>query len=144
MPTDEREAVARAGLPALVGAVAMGTVLVGSSVWLYGTSPYSHQFGLPCPFLASTGWYCPGCGATRSFYSLLHGDISTALTMNALLVVCVVPLALWGVWAVAHSLRGHAVAVPRHPEAWTVALLVVFALFTVARNLGSAAPLLSP
>lgn len=28
-----------------------------------------------CSFLESTGLYCPGCGGTRSFSYLLHGNI---------------------------------------------------------------------
>ena len=27
-----------------------------------------------CPFLATTGFYCPGCGALRAVHDLLHGE----------------------------------------------------------------------
>lgn len=32
-----------------------------------------HILTLPCPFHKVTGYYCPGCGGTRSVYLLLHG-----------------------------------------------------------------------
>jgi len=41
----------------------------------------------PCPFLALTGLYCPGCGSSRVFAELLHGNVGGALRMNALIVV---------------------------------------------------------
>lgn len=33
----------------------------------------------PCPFVTKLGIYCPSCGATRSFLSLLHGNIKTSI-----------------------------------------------------------------
>ncbi len=30
---------------------------------------------LPCSFFLATGFFCPGCGATRSLYLLLHGRL---------------------------------------------------------------------
>lgn len=37
-----------------------------------------------CPFRALTGWPCPGCGMTRAFCALGHGDWRAALGFNAL------------------------------------------------------------
>lgn len=52
-----------------------------------------------CPFLAITGWYCPGCGALRAAHALSHGDLVTALARNPYAVVAfgylVVTWALW-------------------------------------------------
>ena len=38
-------------------------------------------------FRELTGFYCPGCGATRALHELLHGNIQSALTLNPLLVI---------------------------------------------------------
>ncbi|SNR64512.1 Protein of unknown function [Actinomadura mexicana] len=40
-----------------------------------------------CPFLALTGYYCPGCGMTRLVYALTHGHVGTAFGLNPLLFV---------------------------------------------------------
>jgi hypothetical protein len=52
-----------------------------------------------CPFLAITGWYCPGCGALRAVHALAHGDLVTAMARNPLAVVAagyfVVTWVLW-------------------------------------------------
>ncbi len=40
-----------------------------------------------CPFRALTGFTCPGCGTTRAFHRLLHGDLSAAFQFNPLFVL---------------------------------------------------------
>ena len=41
----------------------------------------------PCPFYASTGLDCPGCGSLRTLHHLLNGDLRGALAFNPLAVV---------------------------------------------------------
>lgn len=52
-----------------------------------------------CPFLAVTGYYCPGCGSLRALHDLAHGDISGAVARNPLMVLAagglVVAFVLW-------------------------------------------------
>jgi hypothetical protein len=40
-----------------------------------------------CPLYALTGFACPGCGLTRGFHALFHGDVLTALDFNALIPI---------------------------------------------------------
>ncbi|WP_395952971.1 DUF2752 domain-containing protein [Actinomadura sp. 3N508] len=40
-----------------------------------------------CPFLAMTGFYCPGCGLMRLVHALTHGDVATAFGFNPLAFV---------------------------------------------------------
>ena len=50
-----------------------------------------------CPFRALTGLPCPGCGLTRSWVYLMHGDIGSSLASNwfgPVLILAVVVLAL--------------------------------------------------
>jgi len=52
-----------------------------------------------CPFLAVTGWYCPGCGSLRAIHALGHGDVSTALARNPFAVVALLYIAVtWLFW----------------------------------------------
>lgn len=97
-------------------------------------------FGLPCPFLALTGWQCPLCGATRMGAALLHLDPSAAFAANPLVLVVLGLLAvLAGVW-VAELGGGPAVRPPswlrRIPLlVWLAVGLAAAGIFTVARHL---------
>jgi hypothetical protein len=52
-----------------------------------------------CPFLAITGWYCPGCGALRAVHALAHGDLATALARNPFAVVALgYAVVVWVLW----------------------------------------------
>jgi hypothetical protein len=56
-------------------------------VFLYQHDPsWSHLYPR-CVFHALTGLRCPGCGATRALYHLLHADISSAIRFNAFFVM---------------------------------------------------------
>jgi hypothetical protein len=56
---------------AVVTAGLAGLNLAGVSLWA-------------CPFLSLTGLPCPGCGMTRSCFSLLRGDLAGSLSYHAL------------------------------------------------------------
>ncbi|MBQ9766229.1 MAG: DUF2752 domain-containing protein [Lachnospiraceae bacterium] len=45
---------------------------------------------LPCFFNVITGYYCPGCGGTRAFKALMHGNIIKSFTSNAMVLYIVV------------------------------------------------------
>jgi hypothetical protein len=52
-----------------------------------------------CPFLAITGWYCPGCGALRAVHALAHGDLVTAWARNPFALLAVGYLVVtWVLW----------------------------------------------
>src|SRR5688500_6078308 len=54
-----------------------------AAVWDF--DPTKTGFFPVCPLYSLTGFACPGCGLTRGFHALFHGDILTALDYNALL-----------------------------------------------------------
>ena len=47
----------------------------------------------PCPTKSLLGIVCPGCGSARMIYSLVHGDLRSALAYNAVGVAMLVLLA---------------------------------------------------
>ena len=81
-----------------IGAVAVGVVAAhaAAAVFFAGRNPYTSEILPPCPILHLTGWQCPGCGGTRSAYSLLHGDLLGALAMNPIVPALYVAAVLLG------------------------------------------------
>lgn len=47
-------------------------------------------WGLKCPIYELTGLYCPGCGITRMFVSLINLDIYQAFRYNPLVFILLV------------------------------------------------------
>jgi len=68
--------------------------LAGITAWVLVRNPLHATVFPPCPLHAATGLWCPGCGATRASYLLLHGDVAGAMHFNALWVV-LAPFALY-------------------------------------------------
>ena len=119
---------------AIGGVAAVAACHGAASVFFAQHNPYETQIGMPCPILTLTGWQCPGCGSTRALYSLLHGDVVQAFTMNPLLLACYVSGALLVAMTVAERLSR-----PRLATAFSrtaIALLAGAAIYTgLIRNL---------
>ncbi len=65
---------------------AAGILTAASGAFAVGYfNPTTAGFFPVCPLHAMTGLNCPGCGMTRGFHALFHGDILSALHFNALL-----------------------------------------------------------
>ncbi len=67
---------------------AAGIVTAAAGVFVVGYfNPTTAGFFPVCPLHAMTGLNCPGCGLTRGFHAIFHGDILAALHFNALLPI---------------------------------------------------------
>jgi Protein of unknown function (DUF2752) len=136
-PVAVPRSVARSGL-AVVGGVFAGGLALSALFAATGV-------GVPCPFLALTGWQCPLCGGTRMGAAVLQGDLAGAYAFNpALLVVLAVLGALAVVWAIEVA-GGPAVRPPRRvlkrlqrvpAVAWLLLAAGLAVAYTIVRNLG--------
>ena len=94
---------------------------------------------IACPLHELTGLQCPGCGATRASFLLLHGDALGALRYNLLLLPVGIWLAGWWLHTVSPTttswLAGWSVPLRARPASVQYALLAAVVTFTVARNL---------
>lgn len=80
--------------PAVVGVAALG-VCVAVNV---RDPNVAGNLGL-CPFLAVTGWQCPGCGTLRATRALTRGDVLLAADLNVLTTLLLpVLIVAWGSW----------------------------------------------
>ncbi|HUA65923.1 MAG TPA: DUF2752 domain-containing protein [Alphaproteobacteria bacterium] len=107
--------------------------IAGAAV-LFFFDPTKHNFYPVCQFHLLTGLYCPGCGATRASYQLLHGNILVALRDNTLFVLSLPALAARWIWYLNRQRRGQTVRFFIPPMALWV-FLVLALVFVVLRNL---------
>jgi drug/metabolite transporter (DMT)-like permease len=106
----------------------IGAVVLGCAALLFFFNPLQHGFYPRCALHSLTGLQCPGCGGLRATHQLLHGNLSEALKLNALVVVGL-PFLAWGVW---RELAGGGLKLrPR----WIVLMGVVLIVFGILRNL---------
>lgn len=118
----------------IAAAAGLGAFALGSAVvWYF--DPTTAGFFPTCPLYKFTGFACPGCGLTRAFHALFHGDVLTALDFNALLPLIIVFFGyiLLSLFFVAFRGRGLAFGKYGLTLIWvTFSLLIIFG---VLRNL---------
>lgn len=115
--------------------VLLTAITVGITAVVFFFNPSTHAFYPVCQFHRLTGLNCPGCGMTRALYALLHGDFSTALHDNALVIIGLGGLAVrggWYLWNKFCSRENYKILPDKY--LWLL-LLVVALIFTVLRNL---------
>ena len=104
-----------------------------AAVWYF--DPTTAGFFPVCPLYSMTGIACPGCGLTRGFHALFHGDVTTALHFNALIPLFAMIFAFFLMRTLLFAVRGTRlpkwIVAPRLLTAFFVLLLV----FGVLRNL---------
>lgn len=117
--------LAAAGLAALTAGVGL--------IWYF--EPTKAGFFPPCPLYSVTGFACPGCGLTRGFHALFHGDISAALGFNLFIPVYLLIFAALFVSLFLVVIRG--IKFPRWPVSVTAiwSFLVLLLVFGVVRNI---------
>ena len=110
------------------------TVLVGGTAFwtLRNFEPSAASWYPKCVFHQLTGLHCPGCGATRAMWALVHGDVVLAIRNNAMLVLGIpLLLAVIGIQR-RRAWRGGKVSLR---FVWT--LFAVLMIYCVARNVPS-------
>jgi hypothetical protein len=114
--------------------VVLAATTVGAGALVFFFNPSTHGFYPVCMFHALTGLNCPGCGATRALYALLHGNVRLAVKDNVLFVVLLAVLAVWGARFAVRKMRNQP-ATLNLPAKFLWTFLVIALVFAVARNL---------
>lgn len=98
-------------------------------------NPSNNGFFPGCPLLDLTGFACPGCGLTRAFHALFHGEFLTALDFNAIIPFFIIGFVYLIVLLLSISIRGRGLK----PIIFSPAALWVFTItavtFGVLRNI---------
>jgi hypothetical protein len=123
--------------PSWSGPVAIAACFAGVASWVLISDPTDSTATDPpsCLVKLTTGLDCPGCGGTRAFYYLLHGNLPQAVRHHAMAVLAA-PLLVWLyiAWSV-RKVTGRRLPVPQLGGRAAVAFLAAWAVFWVARNI---------
>jgi len=117
----------------LAAAGAIG--LIGGSLAVAYFNPSNVSFFPVCPLYSMTGIACPGCGLTRGFHALSHGDVVSALDYNALLPFYAFIFGYFFVSLVLMAVKGRGLSfnIFRPKMIWS--FLAISLVFAVVRNL---------
>lgn len=117
-----------------IAASGVAAIAAGSGAIAY-FDPSVANFLPVCPLYTLTGFACPGCGLTRGFHALFHGDILTALDFNALIPVWVVIFGYLWISLMLLAVRGKGLPMWPARPAFLWIFMVVLLLFGVVRNI---------
>lgn len=117
----------------LAGAALVGLAGVAALVRLFNPSVYG--FFPTCPFHSLTGLSCPGCGLTRGFHALFHGDLAQALQFNLLLPVYLIFFAFVAMSLALVVFRGRGLSFEVLTTKTVYGYVAVSLSFAVLRNL---------
>jgi hypothetical protein len=117
----------------LFAGVMLGMTAIGAVAVVFFFNPSTNGFYPVCLFHRLTGLNCPGCGATRALYALLHGNITLALKDNALFVLSLAALVVWSARFVFRK-RQNPNATLNVPPGFLWTFLAIAIVFTILRN----------
>lgn len=110
-------------------------ILLAGTLFLYYHNPKG-ELKLACPVRFLTGYYCPGCGAGRACYALLHGQLYQAFRYNPLLVIILPWLAVYyticGIQWLVYGKESVSIHIP---EQIPMTVLVISLIYGVVRNM---------
>jgi len=105
----------------------------GWAVWYF--EPATAGFFPACPLYSMTGFACPGCGMTRGFHALFHGDVLTALDFNALIPLVAVFFGYWFLSLVLTAVRGRGFGFGKMSAALVGSTFFLLLAFGIVRNI---------
>ncbi len=110
-------------------------LLLAGTVYLYYHNPKEGLF-IVCPIYTFTGFYCPGCGAGRACYSILHGRFHQAFRYNPMLILMLPWLGLYyliiGIQWLKYGRERISIKIP---EWIPLTLLILFFIYGIVRNI---------
>lgn len=90
----------------------------------------------PCVFYSVTGYYCPGCGGTRSVAALLSGQFIRSAVDFPMVMYCAVVYAWFMFSHTVDILSGHRIPIGmKFRHGWIYGSLVVVVVHCIAKNI---------
>lgn len=108
---------------------------VSGAMVLFAFEPEESGWFPPCPFHATTGLQCPGCGALRGLHQLLHGNLMGALDFNPLMVLALPFIGYAVMCSIVFEISGRRLPSKRIPPQAIWGLLGLIIAFWIVRNI---------
>ena len=90
----------------------------------------------PCVFYTLTGYFCPGCGGTRSLRALLSGKIFVSAVDFPMIFYAAVIFAWFMISQTIDRISGHRLPIGmKYRDTWVYAALVIVVIHFVVKNL---------
>ena len=129
--------------PEIIKSSTVERIFAGAGILTIGVGAFAVRYFNPttagffpgCPLFSLTGILCPGCGLTRGFHALFHGDILAALHFNALLPVFALVIGFLFVSMLLIVVRGRGLSWRIFSPSAMYGFLFIVAAFFVLRNL---------
>jgi hypothetical protein len=125
----------RSRTAAILRAAAPPVIIALVAVLLLRFPPAQYSFYPQCPIHELFHLQCPGCGATRAIAAILHGHITAAMNLNALITLLLPVAAAYGLLCYCRLLQRKPLRWPQPPPTILYAALTLATIFTVIRNL---------
>ena len=94
------------------------------------------HLAIPCVFHQITGFFCPGCGATRVIIALINLDFSTALKQNAILTFLFPILAIYFIDKIVAWIRQKKpIFADKIPNIIWIIIVIILLIFGIIRNI---------
>ena len=130
-----KSSAARVPFPVWPGIISLLVIGLGGAAVLFLFDPSQYPIYPRCLFHQVTGWNCPGCGSLRGLHQLLRGHVMTALRCNALLILSLPVLAVYGGRQFLCWRAGLPVSFPVVRPRAILIVLGVLVVFTIVRNI---------
>jgi hypothetical protein len=116
-------------------AIAACFATAAAYVWISDPTEANAASVPTCLVKLTTGLDCPGCGGTRAFFYLLHGNIAQAVRYHAMAVLAA-PFLVWLYvgWSV-KKITGKQLPMPKFSSRALSAFIAAWAVFMVVRNI---------
>ena len=90
----------------------------------------------PCVFYTLTGYFCPGCGGTRSLRALLSGKIFVSAVDFPMIFYAAAIFAWFMISQTIDRISGHRLPIGmKYRDTWVYAALVIVVIHFVVKNL---------
>lgn len=110
------------------------TIIILIILYIFLNKHYG--FYIPCLFHKLTGYYCPGCGATRCILSLLKGNIKSSFQYNPLFFILIPFLSFEIIYKIYIYLANKEDKITKKiPNVVWIVLLIITISFGILRNI---------